>query len=96
MIHLTQTLLRPLISEKATNLTDRYNRYSFIVALKASKKQIKLAVEKLYHVDVLKVTTLITPGKLKRSAKSIKKLSKYKKAYLQIKKDQKIEFFKEI
>lgn len=93
MAHLEEVLLKPLITEKASEASDKTNRYSFMVALKANKNQIKLAVETLYNVKVLAVNTNITPGKTKRVGKGIKKGSKTKKALVQLSKGQKIEFF---
>lgn len=96
MAALEQIILKPLITEKASVATDNENRYGFKVDLKANKNQIKLAIETLYDVKVLNVKTSIAPGKPKRAGKSVKKTSKTKKAYVQLKDGQKIEFFKGI
>lgn len=93
---LENIIVKPLITEKAATATDKYNRYGFVVELKANKNQIKEAVERLYDVKVLSIKTNITPGKLKRAGKSIKKTSKIKKAYVELGEGQKIEFFKGI
>ena len=95
-MQLEQIILRPIITEKASLLTEKNNFYGFQVALKANKNQVKMAVEKFYNVKVLSVKTNITPGKLKRVGRSVKKTSKVKKAFVQISEGQKIEFFKEI
>jgi large subunit ribosomal protein L23 len=55
----------PLITEKAT-LASEHNQVMFRVPLKATKPQIKLAVESLFKVNVTAVNTLISKGKLKR------------------------------
>ena len=55
----------PLITEKAT-LASQHNQVMFRVPLKATKPQIKLAVETLFKVEVRAVNTLITKGKKKR------------------------------
>lgn len=61
-----QVLLYPLMGEKATILREKENKLTFIVNKKATKKDIREAVEKLYNVKVVKVTSLITPqGKKK-------------------------------
>ena len=53
-----QTIIRkPLITEKATNATDRFNRFTFEVDKKANKIEIKNAVEKMYGVHVTEVRT---------------------------------------
>jgi large subunit ribosomal protein L23 len=94
MAQLEQILQKPLITEKAAVMTEKSNRYGFQVALSASKNQIKAAVEKLYNVKVLDVKTNIRPGRVKKTAKGVKKSSKIKKAYVQLGEGQKIEFFK--
>jgi large subunit ribosomal protein L23 len=55
----------PLITEKAT-LASEHNQVMFRVPLKASKPEIKRAVEGLFKVNVTAVNTLISKGKLKR------------------------------
>jgi len=96
MAHLENVLIKPLITEKAAVATEKYNRYGFVVDLKSNKNQIKEAVEKLYDVKVLSIKTNITPGKVKRVGKAIKKTGKVKKAYIELGEGQKIEFFKGI
>ena len=96
MAGLHEIIVKPLITEKASFATEKDNRYGFRVALRANKHQIKLAVEKLYDVKVLNVKTNITPGKLKKIGRTVKKTGKVKKAYVQLEQGQKIEFFKGI
>ncbi|MCO4794320.1 MAG: 50S ribosomal protein L23 [Bacteriovoracaceae bacterium] len=93
-MQLENILKAPLITEKTAVATEKYNRFGFTVELKASKNQIKEAVEKLYDVKVEKVNTNITPGKLKRAGRNIAKSPKVKKAWVQLAEGQKIEFFK--
>ena len=57
-------IVSPVITEKATNLTEQ-NKVVFRVAPKATKPQIKEAVEKLFDVKVKSVNTLLTKGKVK-------------------------------
>lgn len=96
MRYLEDVLIKPIMSEKTTTLTEKLNRYGFIVANEANKFQIKAAVEKLFDVKVLKVTTSVTSGKVKRLRNGLKKAPNLKKAYVQVKEGQKIEFFKGI
>lgn len=57
---------KPLISEKDFELIEKENKLVILVDLKATKKQIKEAIEQLYSVKVDKINTLITPkGKRK-------------------------------
>ena len=89
-------LIKPLITEKISKASEESNKYGFIVALKANKNQIKVAVESYYDVKVLAVATAVVPGKTKRTAKSQKKMIAHKKAIVSLAKGQKIEFFKGI
>ena len=48
-------LIKPIITEKATNHSELFNRYSFVVDRKANKLEIKGAVEKAYGVSISSV-----------------------------------------
>lgn len=56
-----EVIFYPMMTESASLMVEKDNKLIFIVNLKSSKKDIKDAVEKLYEVKVLKVTTMITP-----------------------------------
>ncbi len=60
-----QTILSPLVTEKATALTES-GQVVFKVALEATKPEIKAAVEGLFNVSVLAVNTMVVKGKTKR------------------------------
>jgi large subunit ribosomal protein L23 len=94
MAGLETIIIKPLITEKISQLSEAQNKYGFQVLLSASKTQIKTAVEKIYDVKVVNIRTTITPGKTKRAGSRVKKLSKTKKAIIALKEGQKIEFFK--
>ncbi len=94
MIQVNTVILKPVISEKTTDLGEKLNRYGFLVTLKSNKHQIKNAVEKMYDVRVIKVWTSVRAGRNKRSGAFVKKLSHTKRAYIQLAEGQKIEFFK--
>lgn len=96
MLSLENILVKPLLSEKMSKSTEDQNYYGFQVALKANKHQVKMAIERLFDVKVLKVKTAVMSGKTKRSRQGTKKLSNLKKAYVKVKDGQKIEFFKGI
>ena len=84
---------KPLITEKATLIQERSNRYTFKVALDANKNSIKSEIESFYNVKVLNVKTSILPGKVKRVGKNVKKTSKSKKALVTLAAGQEIKFF---
>ena len=62
------TLIKsPIITEQTAQLGEKINQVVFKVELDANKREIKQAVEKLFKVEVVKVTTLIVKGKRKRN-----------------------------
>lgn len=87
-------LVRPVITEKS--ITDAKNgRFTFVVALSASKDDVKKAVEERYKVHVVDIATAIVKGKVKRVGKkrTEKKLGNYKKAIVLVKAGEKIDEF---
>lgn len=88
-----EVIRKPLVTEKGTMLRGLYGQYLFEVNRRASKTQIKDAVEKLFSVQVQDVRTLIVHGKVKRVGRSIGKRSSWKKAYVTLKEGSTIEFF---
>lgn len=91
-MHLYEILRRPLITEKSTLLKEQ-NRYAFEVALKASKRQIKEAVETAFKVNVIKVNVMNVPGKMKRMRRRKVMTPSWKKAIVTLEPGQKIEFY---
>jgi len=55
----------PIVTEKANQLMEASNRYSFAVDRRANKLEIKKAIESFYNVGVLNVNTCVMPGKFK-------------------------------
>lgn len=92
----TDIIIKPLLTEKSSQLTDIANTYCFEVARAANKNQIKGAVEKLFDVKVLNVNTLVNSTNTKRFGRFMAKTPGNKKAYVQIEQGQKIELFKSI
>lgn len=96
MIEAGKILLQALISEKATTLQEVGNCYVFRVAADANKLQIKQAVEKAFHVKVKNVATANVKGKTKRLGRFEGKRSSWKKAFVWLKPDNKIELFETV
>ncbi len=96
MVTIENTLIAPLITEKATAATEKHNRFGFKVNLRANKNQIRIAVERLYDVKVRDVLTQIRPGKVRQFGAKAKKFSRTKIAYVKLETGQKIEFFRGI
>jgi large subunit ribosomal protein L23 len=88
-----QVLLRPLVTEKGTHQSTRYNAYAFQVANVATKTQIKTAVEELFNVRVEAVRTMNRKGKKRRFRQEMGSLPSWKKAVVTLHADDKIEFF---
>lgn len=85
---------RPLITEKS--LKDAQNGiYTFIVEKNAEKKEIKKAMEEMFKVHVVRLTTAITKGKKRLVGKRRVPVSESstKKARVILKKDEKIDLF---
>ena len=74
-----KVLLRPLVTEKAAIAGSR-NQYGFIVANKATKTNIKKAVEEVYGVKPVAVNVINVSGKAVRFGRSLGRRSDYKKA----------------
>ncbi len=96
-MNINQVIKKPLITEKAMALA-KEGKYTFIVDIKADKKKVKQALGVLFGVQAIKVNLLKYKGKKKRAFRMRKliKKSDYKKAIVQLKEGQKIEFFEEI
>jgi large subunit ribosomal protein L23 len=62
-----EVVMYPLMTEVASRILEAENKLVFIVNLKASKKDIKRAIEELYEVRVEKVNVTITPKGLKKA-----------------------------
>ena len=88
-----QVVLRPLVTEKGTHQSTRYNAYTFQVNAIATKTQIKAAVEELFSVKVEAVRTQVREGKKRRFRQSMGQLPTWKKAIVTLSGDNKIEFF---
>ncbi|WP_366923261.1 50S ribosomal protein L23 [Metallumcola ferriviriculae] len=87
-----EILVRPVISERTVELMED-NKYTFIVAKKANKSEIKKAVEEIFDVTVTRVNTLMVRGKNRRMGRFEGKTPDRKKAIVTLKPGDKIEVF---
>ncbi len=92
---LADLLIKPIITEKATLLLEQ-NKYVFDVVPKATKPQIKAAVESLFKVRVVKVNTIRSPRKKKRVGKFIGYKPQYKRAIVTLQDGDSITLFPEV
>ena len=90
-MNFTEVLISPILSEKSVTMKDAENRYSFVVHQKATKPEIKKAIETLFKVKVEKVRTANVPGKLHRVGRHEGYRSDWKKAMVTVKAGQKID-----
>jgi large subunit ribosomal protein L23 len=88
-----QIVYRPLVTEKGTHLSERYNAYTFEVNTHASKPQIKAAVETLWKVRVLRVRTQNRVGKPRRHKLVNSYTQAWKKAIVELHPEDRIAFF---
>lgn len=88
--YLLQIIRSPWLTEKASILTGS-KQLVFKVDTKATKTEIKEAVESLIGVDVISVRTVNTVGKVKRFANRTGRRSSYKKAYISLDKSVDME-----
>ncbi|MAV23307.1 MAG: 50S ribosomal protein L23 [Gammaproteobacteria bacterium TMED278] len=87
------TLIKtPLVTEKTSRLGESLKQIVFKVDISANKREIKKAVEMMFKVEVIKVTTSIVKGKTKRNRFGIYKRSNYKKAFVSISENSDIQF----
>jgi large subunit ribosomal protein L23 len=93
-------LKKPILTEKASALTEKCNRFTFKVEPKANKLQIKAAIEKMYGVNILAINTMVVNGKMKsRNTKGglvSGRSPKYKKAIVTLKDGETIDYYSNI
>ena len=87
------TLIKsPIITEQTAQLGEKLKQVVFKVDLYANKRDIKKAVEELFKVKVINVTTSVVKGKTKRNRFGMYKKSNYKKAFVSLSEDSDIQF----
>ena len=93
MKDLTQVIKKPVITEKSTIEREERNLVTFVVHPKATKPEIKKAVEQLFDVKVKNVRTARFRGKSRRYGKDVGRKPLWKKARVQLHPGESIEFF---
>ena len=93
-------IIKPIITEKITKESEIFNRFGFIVDKKANKVQIKTAVEATYGITVVEVNTMNYRAdrttKYTKSGLISGKTNAYKKAIVQVKEGESIDFYNNI
>jgi large subunit ribosomal protein L23 len=93
-------LIKPIVTEKMTELGENRNQFGFIVDKRANKIAIKKAIEEMYDVSVVNINTMRYGGKTKsRFSKTgiiQGKTSSYKKALVTLAEGDSIDFYSNI
>jgi large subunit ribosomal protein L23 len=82
---------RPLLTEKSTYAANEHNRHAFVVSTSARKDEIKAAVQELYGVRVLSVSTVNCKDRIRRYRYGTVPAKTTKKAIVKVHPDDKIE-----
>lgn len=88
-----EVLIRPIVTEKSGFQSDKLNRYSFEVDVRANKHQIKDAVERVFNVDVVAVNVMNIRGKRRRWGRIEGRTKDWKKAVVTVASGQSIQLF---
>ncbi|MDD5773620.1 MAG: 50S ribosomal protein L23 [bacterium] len=84
-------IVRPVITERATEMRDKNNKYLFEISTQANKQEVKAAIEELFKVKVESVNILNVLGKFRRIRGKLGKKSDWKKAFVTLKEGNKID-----
>lgn len=87
-----QVIKKPLVTEKGTLMQQENNQYCFAVDQRATKRDVREAVETIFKVNVKKVQTMKVAGKYRRVGRSAGRTSAWKKAVVTLGEGQRIEF----
>ena len=86
-------ILRPLVTEKGTHLSERHNAYTFEVHPLANKFDVRNAVQTIWNVRVDKVRTQNRAGKTRRTRQGLGRTRSWKKAIVKLHAEDQISFF---
>lgn len=93
-------IIKPLVTEKMTAITEKQNKFGFIVRPEANKIEIKKEIESLYNVTVVDVNTMRYSGKSKsrytRAGLVKGRTAAFKKAIVTLKDGDTIDFYSNI
>ncbi len=88
-----EIIVGPVITEKTTAQKDESNKVTFRVIRSATKAQVKVAVQKIFDVEVEKVQTINMKGKVKRMGRFVGSKPDWKKAIVTLSPGDSIEYF---
>jgi large subunit ribosomal protein L23 len=90
-----QIIIRPVITEKSTDLQTQHGKYVFEVAKKANKIEIRKAVEMVFGVRVADVHTMVVRGDVRRVGRFFGRRAFWKKAVVTLHAGDSIDFYGE-
>ncbi len=88
---LADKIIQPLLSEKTSLMSEKFNEYALLVDLKMTKLEVKKAVESLFGVKPLSVRTVVFRKKTKKTRYGVVPTKSYKKALVRLPEGQRIE-----
>jgi len=91
-----EVVIRPVVTERSTELGEEQNAYTFMVSKDANKIEIRHAVEKLFGVKVAGVRTLNCRGKWRRVGRSLGRRPSFKKAIVKLALGERIDVYEGI
>jgi large subunit ribosomal protein L23 len=91
-----EVVIRPVVTERTTELGAEQNAYTFVVSREANKIEIRHAVERLFGVRVAAVRTLNYRGKWRRVGRSLGRRPGYKKAIVKLAAGERIDVYEGI
>ncbi len=93
-------IIKPLVTEKMTGITEKLNQFGFIVRPEANKLQIKAEIEALYNVTVVSINTMKYAGKNKsrytKAGLVRGRSNAFKKVIVSLKEGETIDFYSNI
>nr|WP_320118274.1 50S ribosomal protein L23 [uncultured Marinifilum sp.] len=93
-------LIKPIVTEKMTEQSEKFNRFGFVVNRRATKIDIKAAVESMYNVKVASVNTMNYQGKKKsrftKAGVIEGRTASFKKAIVTLVEGDNIDFYSNI
>ena len=93
-------LVRPLITEKLAEISEKNNQFGFIVAYNANKIEIARAIAQKFEVEVVSVNTMKYKGKVKtqftKKGRFVGRTPRFKKAIVTLKEGQTIDLIGEV
>lgn len=92
-MHPSTVIKKPIVTERSTAAMADENRYTFLVDRRANKTDVKRAVESLYGVSVLGVTTQLRKSRERRLKYGYVQTPPSKKAIVRLAEGQTIELF---